>query len=122
MVCSSRPCGLCMANTTRHRYFPYYITVAALTIIFILGLFWLIAQRRLLPAIVMIGAFILFVLWLTGLIIVAIELFGPSGSISSNCDLEVFNRNPKGQTIEVLAYLQQKNICKLSSTGREVGY
>lgn len=60
----------------------------------------------------MIGAFILFVLWVTGLVVVAIELFGPSGSISSNCDLEVFSRNPKGQTQEVLAYLQQKNICK----------
>lgn len=101
-----------LANIARTRYFPYYMTVASLTIIFILGLFWLIAQRRLLPAIVMIGAFILFVLWLTGLIIVAIELFGPSGSISSNCDIEVFSRNPKGQTIEVLAFLQQKNICE----------
>lgn len=70
------------------------------------------AERRLLPAIVMIGAFILFVLWLTGLVVVSIELFGPSGSVSSNCDLEVFNRNPKGQSLEVLAYLQQKNICK----------
>lgn len=115
MVCYSRICGLYSADTTRSRYFPYYITVASLTIVFILGLFWLIAQRRLLPAIVMIGAFILFVLWLTGLIIVAVELFGPSGSISSNCDMEVFSRSPKGQTIEVLAYLQQKNICKFSS-------
>jgi hypothetical protein len=93
------------------RYFPYYITVASLTILFIGGLFWLIAERRLLPAIVMIGAFILFVLWLTGLIIVSIELFGPSGSVSSVCDMEVFSRNPKGQTVEVLAFLQQKNIC-----------
>ena len=100
------------ANLSRIcRYFPYYITVAGLTIVFILVLFWLIAQRRLLPAIVMIGAFILFVLWITGLIVTSIELFGPSGSISSNCDLEVFDRNPKGQTVEVLAYLQQKNIC-----------
>jgi RsiW-degrading membrane proteinase PrsW (M82 family) len=54
----------------------------------------------------------LFVLWLTGLVVVSIELFGPSGSISGNCDLEVFSRNPKGQTLEVLAYLQQKNICE----------
>jgi len=93
-------------------YFPYFITVTALSIVFIGGLFWLIAQRRLLPAIVMIGAFILFVLWLTGLIIVSIELFGPSGSISSVCDMEVFSRNPHGQTEVVLAFLQQKNICE----------
>lgn len=62
----------------------------------------------------MIGAFILFVLWLTGLIIIAIELFGPTGSVSSVCDMEVFSRNPSGQTEEVLAWLQQKNICRLS--------
>lgn len=98
--------------TGKFRYFPYFITVASLTILFIGGLFWLIATRRLLPAIVMIAAFILFVLWLTGLIVVAVELFGPSGSISTSCHVEVFSQNPKGQTQEVLAYLQQKNICK----------
>lgn len=101
------------ANTNPpSRYFPYYMTVAALTILFFLGYYWLILQRRLLPAIVMIGSFILFVLWLTGLIVISIELFGPSGSITSNCNLAVFNRNPKGQTMEVLAFLQQKSICK----------
>ena len=94
------------------RYFPYYISVSALTILFIIGLFWLIAERRLLPAIVMIGAFMLFVLWLTGLVVISIELFGPSGSISSNCDIDVFTRDPRGQTQEALAYLQQRNICR----------
>ncbi|KAI6778432.1 uncharacterized protein J7T54_005338 [Emericellopsis cladophorae] len=93
-------------------YFPYFITVCGLTILFILGLFWLIFNRRLLPAIVMIGAFILFVLWVTGLVIVSIQLFGPEGSVSSNCDIQVFSQNPKGQTLKVLAYLQQKNICE----------
>ncbi|VUC23849.1 unnamed protein product [Clonostachys rosea] len=93
-------------------YFPYFMTVSCLSIVFIAGLFWLIAERRLLPAIVMIGAFILFVLWLTGLIIISIELFGPTGSISSTCNNQVFSHNPKGQTMEVLAYLQQKNICE----------
>lgn len=60
----------------------------------------------------MIGAFILFVLWLTGLIVVAIELFGPSGSVNSHCNNDVFNRHPKGQSEETLAWLQQKNICE----------
>ncbi|KAF7554182.1 hypothetical protein G7046_g6897 [Stylonectria norvegica] len=93
-------------------YFPYFITVASLTIIFIAGMFWLIAQRRLLPAIVMIGGFILFVLWLVGLIVISIELFGPTGSIQGVCNMQVFNRSPKGQSLETLAWLQQRNICQ----------
>lgn len=94
------------------RYFPYYITVASLGIIFIGVIFWLIAERRLLPAIVMIGAFMLFVLWLVGLVVVSIELFGPSGSIQGLCNIEVFNRSPHGQSEETLAWLQQRNICE----------
>jgi hypothetical protein len=94
------------------RYFPYFITVSGLCIIFIAGLFYLIATRRLLPAIVMIGAFVMFVLWLVGLIIVSIQLWGPNGSVQSSCNLHVFNREPWGQSMETLAWLQQKNICE----------
>jgi hypothetical protein len=93
-------------------YFPYFITVSGLAIIFIAGLFYLIATRRLLPAIVMIGAFIMFILWLVGLIIVSIQLWGPNGSVQSSCNLHVFNRSPTGQTMETLAWLQQRNICQ----------
>ncbi|KAH6984533.1 hypothetical protein BKA56DRAFT_316510 [Ilyonectria sp. MPI-CAGE-AT-0026] len=93
-------------------YFPYLITVASLGILFIGIIFWLIAQRRLLPAIVMIGAFMLFVLWLVGLVIVAIQLFGPSNSINSVCSVEVFGRNPTGQNEATMAWLQQRNICQ----------
>ncbi|KAK4124105.1 hypothetical protein N657DRAFT_633257 [Parathielavia appendiculata] len=95
-------------------YFPYYITVSALTVSFILLLLWLIFQRRLLPSIVMIGGFILFVLWLVGLIVISIQLWGPEGSVSSNCNLFVFGANPlpKGQNLETLAWLQQRGICQ----------
>ncbi|KAK7432241.1 hypothetical protein QQZ08_001186 [Neonectria magnoliae] len=93
-------------------YFPYLITVASLSIIFIGIVFWLIAQRRLLPAIVMIGAFMLFIMWLVGLVIVAIQLFGSDNSIQSVCNIQVFGRNPKGQNEETMAWLQQKNICQ----------
>ncbi|EEU42203.1 uncharacterized protein NECHADRAFT_19478, partial [Fusarium vanettenii 77-13-4] len=93
-------------------YFPYFITVGSLTVIFIIGIFWLIAQRRLLPAIVMIGAFMFFVLWLVGLVIVGIQLFGPNGSIQSVCDVQVFGRNPTGQSERTMAWLQQRNICQ----------
>ncbi|KXX74037.1 hypothetical protein MMYC01_209558 [Madurella mycetomatis] len=95
-------------------YFPYYITVAALTVAFILLLLWLIFQRRLLPSIVMIGGFILFVLWLVGLIVISIQLWGPTGSVSSNCNLFVFGVNPQplGQSLETLAWLEQRSICQ----------
>jgi len=93
-------------------YFPYFVTVTAISAVGILGMFWLIAQRRLLPAIVMIGAFMLFVLWMVGLVVVSIELWGPSGSIQSVCNLQVSDSNPKGQSIETLAWMQQQNICQ----------
>jgi hypothetical protein len=95
-----------------HRYFSYYIVVAALAIAFVLLLLWLIYQRRLLPSIVMIGGFILFILWLVGLIVVSVQLWGPSGSVSSNCNLAVFSQSPTGQTLETLAWLEQRNICQ----------
>lgn len=62
----------------------------------------------------MIGGFILFVLWLVGLVVVSIQLWGPSASVSSNCDLFVFGANPKpsGQSIQTLAWLAQKGICQ----------
>ncbi|KAH7322635.1 hypothetical protein B0I35DRAFT_185361 [Stachybotrys elegans] len=93
-------------------YFPYFITVSGITILFIMGLFWLIANRRLLPAIVMIGAFMLFVQWLVGLIIVGIQLWGPNGSVQSNCNLHVFDVNPTGQTERTMAWLMQRSICQ----------
>ncbi|KAL0938192.1 uncharacterized protein CTRU02_207923 [Colletotrichum truncatum] len=93
-------------------YFPYFITVAGLVVIFIGLILWLVYQRRLLPAIVMIGAFILFILWFVGLVVVSIQLWGPDGSVSSTCNLAVFNRGPTGQSLETLAWLQQKSICQ----------
>ncbi|KAI0015462.1 hypothetical protein F4780DRAFT_784144 [Xylariomycetidae sp. FL0641] len=93
-------------------YFPYFITVAALTIVFIGVLLWLIAQRRLLPSIVILGAFIFFVLWLVGLIVVSIELWGPKGSVSTNCDILVWGDTPLGNNQATLAWLEQRSICQ----------
>ncbi|CAN8105515.1 unnamed protein product [Discula destructiva] len=92
-------------------YFPYYITVSAIVIVFIWLMLWLIFQRRLLPAIVMIGGFMLFVLWLVGLIVVSVELWGPDG-VSSSCNDQVFNINPTGQSLQTLAWLEQRSICQ----------
>jgi hypothetical protein len=88
--------------------------VASLTIAFILTLLWLIFQRRQLPSIVIIGGYILCVLWLVGLIVISIQLWGPSGSVSSNCNLFVFGASPQptGQSLHTLAWLQQRGICQ----------
>ncbi|KAI0202117.1 hypothetical protein F4808DRAFT_79049 [Astrocystis sublimbata] len=93
-------------------YFSYYITVSALTVVFIFLLLWLIAQRRLLPSIVIIGAFVLFVLWLVGLIVVSMELWGPAGTVSANCAKLVWNSPRQGNNQETLAWLEQKSICQ----------
>jgi hypothetical protein len=60
----------------------------------------------------MIGGFILFVLWLTGMITVSLELWGPSGFVNNNCQLAVFDQNPTGQYLSTLAWLEQKSICQ----------
>ncbi|RYP21144.1 hypothetical protein DL765_002433 [Monosporascus sp. GIB2] len=93
-------------------YFPYWLTVSSLTIVFIILLLWLISQRRLLPSIVILGAFMFFVLWLVGLIVVSIEMWSANGSVSNNCDLLVFSNAPTGNRMETLAWLEEKSICQ----------
>ncbi|KAI0179630.1 hypothetical protein GGR52DRAFT_568402 [Hypoxylon sp. FL1284] len=93
-------------------YFPYFITVSSLMIVFIGALLWLIAQRRLLPSIVILGSFMFFVLWLVGLIVISIELWGPVGSVSSNCNLLVWSTSPTGNNQGTLAWLEQRSICQ----------
>lgn len=70
---------------------------------------YLIANRQLLPGIVILGSFILFVLWLVGLIVISIELWGPAGSVNGNCNLV---QSSSGQSIETLAWLEQHSICE----------
>lgn len=61
------------------------ITTSTLCILFIILLLGLISQQQLLPGIVVLGSFILFVLFLTGLIETSIQLYGPSGAVNSYC-------------------------------------
>jgi len=93
-------------------YFPYWITVSSLTLLFIIVLLWLIGQRQLLPGIVILGSFILFVLWVVGLIVISIELWGPSGSVNNNCQLYVSALSTTGQSTNTLAWLEQHSICQ----------
>ena len=97
---------------TYARLFPYEVTVAALTIGFILLIFFLIANRMLLPGIVIIGSFILFVLWLTGLVETAIMDFGPSSSVNGNCGAYITGQPFTGVSLDTLAWLEQQNICE----------
>jgi len=93
-------------------YFPYWVTTASLGIVFILIMLYLISQRQLLPGIVILGAFILFVLWMVGLIVVSIELWGPAGDVNSSCQLYVNDNSQNGATISTLAWLEQRSICQ----------
>jgi len=70
----------------------------------------MIAQKRLLPGVMMLGAFILLVLYLAGLIETAIQLFGV-GDVSSNCQKYVNDNQISGVSATTLAWLEQNNIC-----------
>ena len=89
---------------------PYGVTVGALAIIFIIIEIVYIAQRKLLPATMMLLSFILLVLFIAGIIGTAIQLFaGPN--INNQCNTYVFNDNSSGPNANTLAFLQQRNIC-----------
>ncbi|KAE9978243.1 hypothetical protein EG328_001569 [Venturia inaequalis] len=90
--------------------FPFGITVGALTLFFIIIEFALVAQNRLLPGVMMLGAFILLVLFLTGLIETAIQLFG-AGNVSENCQRYVNKNKIYGVSASTLAWLEQNSIC-----------
>jgi hypothetical protein len=96
---------------------PYGVTVGALALIFLLVEIVYIAQRKLLPNVMMLLSFILFVLFIAGIIGTAIQLFtGPN--INNQCNTFVFNDDVSGPSANTLAFLQQRNICK-STTFRE---
>lgn len=111
--------------------FPYGITVGALTILFLFVIEAMISQRTLLPGLVMLGAFILLVLYLAGLIETALQLFGSAVSdppvnyvyiaselttsqsnINSNCQTFVTDQPSSGVSLATFAFLQQRSICQ----------
>ncbi|KAI4206410.1 MAG: hypothetical protein LQ346_001119 [Caloplaca aetnensis] len=88
---------------------PYMITTSALMIIFIIIILGLIAQQQLLPGVVVLGSFILFVLWLAGLIETSIQLYGPSGAVNSYC-----GSRPNTQVIDsqqTAVWLANSSLC-----------
>ncbi|KAL9132891.1 MAG: hypothetical protein Q9175_005931 [Cornicularia normoerica] len=91
--------------------FPYSIATGSLCLLFLLIILVLIQQRQLLPGIVVLGSFILFVLFLTGLIETSIQLYGPTGSVNSYCNLyKPSSGLANGQA--TLAWLETQGICQ----------
>ncbi|KAL9089339.1 MAG: hypothetical protein Q9159_002555 [Coniocarpon cinnabarinum] len=92
--------------------FPFGITVGGLTILFIVFLLVLISIRRLLPSVILVFSFLLFALYLTGLVETAIQLFSSSSNVNSNCQNYVLGSPVYGQTLNTLAWLEQQGICQ----------
>src|SRR5436190_24152204 len=95
-----------------NRIFPYMVAVSALALSFLVLILVLIARHTLLPEIIVVGSFILCVLWFTGLIGTSIQLYGNKTNVNSNCQNYVINQPFKGASIQTLAWLTQINICK----------
>jgi hypothetical protein len=77
----------------------------------------MIAQNKLLPGVMMLASFVLFVLFLTGIIETAVQLFG-AGQVSASCQTYVNNNDVRGLSVDTLAWLQQNNICEYNSSTR----
>lgn len=86
------------------------MVTGGLTIIFLIIILVLAARRMLIPGGILLGAFILFVLWVTTLIETAIQLYG-RGNVNGNCNNYVTGQEYTGVSIETLAWLTQNNIC-----------
>lgn len=99
-----------------------------LTIVFLWILEGMLWRKNLLPGVVMLGAFILCVLYLTGLIESAIQLFGAvsnsktqvvlaysdtfQGNVNGNCNTYINSQPSTGVSIETLAWMEQHMICQ----------
>lgn len=87
------------------------VVTSALGVFFIFLVLALITRRFLLPGILILGSFILFVLWLTGLIETSLQLYGVEGSVNDNCQNYVIDNVARGNNINTLAWLTQSTIC-----------
>lgn len=92
------------------------VTVSALMIVFLILIMSLMNNGQLLPGIVMLGSFILGVLWLTGLVATGLQLYsGANGGVSATCNTYITGVSYSPLSLETLAQLAQKNICEFPS-------
>jgi hypothetical protein len=87
------------------------VATSALGLAFLVLILVLIARHILLPKIIILGSFILCILWFTGLVGTALQLYGSSTNVNSNCQNFVSNQEFKGASINTLAWLTQINVC-----------
>lgn len=97
---------------TISRLFPYMVVSSALGVCFIFLIMVLASRHFLLPGIIIIGSFILLVLWLTGLIETSLQLYGVVGNVNDNCQIYVRDNKSWGNNINTLAWLTQSTICE----------
>lgn len=90
------------------------VATSSLGLFFIFLILVLAAHRFLLPGIIIIGSFILFVLWLTGLIETSLLLYGVSGNVNDNCQIYVTDNESRGNNIDTMAWLMQNALCEYS--------
>ncbi|KAJ5132787.1 hypothetical protein N7448_006945 [Penicillium atrosanguineum] len=96
--------------------FPFMVTVSTLGVAFIFLVLGLIASHFLLPGILILGSFILFVLWLTGLVETSLQLYGVSGNINDNCQIYVVENVSTGNNINTMAWIMQSTLCNCWKT------
>lgn len=91
------------------------VTVSSLGVAFIFLVLGLIARHFLLPGILILGSFILCVLWLTGLVETSLQLYGASGNVNDNCQIYVFDNVSKGNNVNTMAWIMQSTLCEFPS-------
>lgn len=91
------------------RIMTYSITVGVLTEVFVWAMLFLSFQRNLLPGIVMILGFILLVLYVTGFIGTAVQLFGP---VLKACRVYVDQNPSEGMGWDTVVWLKQQDTCQ----------
>jgi len=97
--------------------FPFQITVGAISLVFLMVMTWLISQNQLLPGVVLIGSFMLFVLWTAGLVQLGIMLFGTGNSVNANCNGYINDQPFTGVSVGTLAWIAEKNMCNCWDAG-----
>ncbi|KAJ5888033.1 hypothetical protein N7495_008074 [Penicillium taxi] len=108
--------NLAYTNNPTARLFPFMVVTSALGVFFVFLVLTLIARHFLLPGILILGSFILFVLWLTGLIETALQLYSIKGNVNDNCQIYVVENVSRGNNIDTLAWLTQSTICNCWKT------
>jgi hypothetical protein len=88
------------------------VVCSALGVCFIFLIMVLASRHFLLPGIIIIGSFILLVLWLTGLIETSLQLYGVVANVNDNCRIYVEDNKAWGNNINTLAWLTQSTICE----------